>query len=90
MPVWISSTISSSPRCWVSARNSCMNASVAGHTPASPWIGSSITATVDGEISRRTESMSFSRALRKPETLGSNSGSNAFLPDADMVASVRP
>ena len=29
-------------------------------------------------------------ALRKPGTFGSNSGSNAFLPDADMVASVRP
>ena len=63
---------------------------MAGQTPASPWIGSSITATVLSEISAFTESRSLSRAFRKPDTFGSNSGSNAFLPDADMVASVRP
>src|ERR1700682_5044648 len=62
----------------------------AAQTPASPWIGSSMTATVLSEISRFTESRSLSCALGKPGTLGSNNGSNAFLPDADMVASVRP
>ena len=47
-------------------------------------------ATVLSEISASTEPMSLSRALGKPGTLGSNSGSNAFLPEADIVASVRP
>ena len=42
------------------------------------------------ELRALTEARSFSFAFLKPATLGSNSGSNAFLPDADMVASVRP
>src|SRR5258705_13861973 len=41
-------------------------------------------------ISRLTEARSLSFALGKPGTLGSNSGSKAFLPEADIVASVRP
>ena len=90
MPVWISSKINSKPCASVSARNSCRNSSVAGQTPASPWIGSSMTPMVLSVISRFTESRSFSLALGKPDTFGSNSGSNAFLPDADIVASVRP
>ena len=49
-----------------------------------------MTATVLLEINRLTESRSLSCAFGNPVTLGSNSGSNAFLPDADMVASVRP
>ena len=63
---------------------------MAGQTPASPWIGSSITPTVLSPIRASTEAMSLSLAFGKPGTFGSNSGSNAFLPDADMVASVRP
>ena len=47
-------------------------------------------ATVLSVISAFTESRSLSFAFGKPGTFGSNSGSNAFLPDADMVASVRP
>jgi len=35
-------------------------------------------------------SRSFSGTLRKPGTFGSKSGSNAGLPEADIVASVRP
>src|SRR6266403_3805780 len=42
------------------------------------------------EINRLTDARSLSFALGKPDTLGSNSGSKAFLPDADIVASVRP
>ncbi|MGY3110925.1 hypothetical protein ACVWW7_007552 [Bradyrhizobium sp. LM6.9] len=34
--------------------------------------------------------MSLSFAFLKPATFGSNSGSKAFLPEADIVASVRP
>ena len=49
-----------------------------------------MTPTVLSVISRFTESRSFSLALGKPDTFGSNRGSNAFLPDADIVASVRP
>src|ERR1700681_1263989 len=41
-------------------------------------------------ISRLTDARSLSFALGKPDTLGSNSGSKAFLPDADIVARVRP
>ncbi len=63
---------------------------MAGQTPASPWIGSSITAMVLSVISRSTEARSFSCAFGKPDTFGSNSGSKAFLPEADIVASVRP
>jgi hypothetical protein len=67
-----------------------MNSSVAPSTPASPWIGSSITATVRGPIRRSTESRSFSTAFGNPGTFGSNSASQPGLPDADIVASVRP
>ena len=63
---------------------------VAGQTPASPWIGSSMTAMVFSLISALTEAMSLSFALGSPGTFGSNSGSKAGLPDADIVASVRP
>ena len=47
-------------------------------------------ATVLGPIERLTEAMSLSRAFGKPGTLGSNNRYKAFLPEADMVASVRP
>ena len=67
-----------------------MNASVAGSTPASPWIGSSITPMVLSVIRRSTEARSLSWAFGKPGTFGSNSASNAGFPEADMVASVRP
>jgi hypothetical protein len=59
-------------------------------TPASPWIGSSITATVRSVTAAASASRSFSGTLRKPGTFGSNSRSKAGLPDADIVASVRP
>ncbi|MBN8901931.1 MAG: DUF1116 domain-containing protein, partial [Rhodospirillales bacterium] len=67
-----------------------LGAAVAGNTPASPWIGSSITATVRGPIAASTAARSFSGTLGNPVTLGSNSASQAGLPEADMVASVRP
>ena len=63
---------------------------MADDTPASPWIGSSITATVRSVMAAATASRSFSGTLVKPGTLGSNSGSKAGLPDAAIVASVRP
>src|SRR3981189_2244088 len=79
MPVWISSKISNRPCALVSDRNSRRNWSVAGQTPASPWIGSSITPTVLSEISRFTDARSFSCALGKPGTFGSKHGSQGFL-----------
>ena len=59
-------------------------------TPASPWIGSSMTAVVMGVIALRTASRSPSGTFGKPGTFGSNKVSHPGLPDADIVASVRP
>ena len=59
-------------------------------TPASPWIGSSITATVRSVIARSTAARSLNSTLGKPGTLGSNRRSKPGLPLALMVASVRP
>jgi len=90
MPVWISSRMSSTPRSRVSARSACKYSSVAGTTPASPWIGSSMTPTVRAVMAAATASRSFSGTFTKPVAFGSKSGSNAGLPEAAMVASVRP
>ncbi len=49
-----------------------------------------MTATVRGVIARFTASRSPSGTLVKPATLGSKSASHAGLPEAAMVASVRP
>ena len=61
-----------------------------GSTPASPWIGSSITATTRSSTAARSASRSPTGTFRKPETLGSNSRSQPALPEALMVARVRP
>ena len=55
-------------RC-VSARRPRRNSSVATNTPASPWIGSSITATVFGVIARSTAARSLSAHLGKSRHL---------------------
>ncbi|MCY1314295.1 hypothetical protein D9M70_649190 [compost metagenome] len=67
-----------------------MNSLVAGSTPPSPCTGSSMMATVWSSISLRTDSRSFSSALGKPSTCGANILSQPGLPEADMVARVRP
>ena len=74
----------------VSARNSRRKSSPASKTPASPWIGSSITATVRSSMARATAARSPSGTLRNPGTFGSNSVPQPGLPEADIVASVRP
>src|SRR5262249_4622159 len=74
----------------VSARRSRRKACDATNTPASPWIGSSMTATVLAVIARSTCSISLSLTLRKLRTLGSNKCSHCAFPDADIAASVRP
>ncbi len=89
-PVCTSSRISSSPCASHSARSPRRKPGSAGITPASPWIGSSITATVASPIARRTESRSFNLAFGKPGTCGANSVSQPGLPLADIVARVRP
>ncbi len=67
-----------------------MKASVAMITPVSPWMGSSMTPTVLSVISASTDARSLILAFGKPGTLGSNKSRNCDLPDADIVASVRP
>ncbi len=79
MPAWL-----------VIARSARRNSSPAGYTPASPWMGSSITAAVRGVIAALTASISPSGTFTKPGTFGSKSVSQAALPDAAMVARVRP
>ena len=59
------------PRSRVRARRPRRNASVASNTPASPWIGSSITATVRGVMAASTAARSFSGTFTKPDTFGS-------------------
>ncbi len=49
-----------------------------------------MTATVRGVIARFTAARSPSVTLEKPETLGSNRVSHAALPEAAIVARVRP
>ena len=90
MPVWISSRISRMPARLHSARKPCRNSSVATNTPASPWIGSSITATVFGVTACSTAARSFSGTFGKPGTFGSNSCSQCGLSEAAIAASVRP
>ncbi|CFP65727.1 Uncharacterised protein [Bordetella pertussis] len=90
MPVCTSSTMNRMPCSSASLRRPCMNSRVAGITPASPCTGSSITATVCASIRARTESRSLISALGKPSTCGANIVSQPGLPEADMVASVRP
>ena len=63
---------------------------MAGTTPASPWIGSSMTAAVRSVMAPATAARSLRSTFTNPGTLGSNSASKAGLPEADMVASVRP
>ena len=58
-------------------------------TPASPCTGSSMMATVWSSISLRTDSRSLISALGSLD-LRANILSQPGLPDADMVASVRP
>ncbi|MNY40413.1 hypothetical protein D3C86_1751560 [compost metagenome] len=67
-----------------------MNSRVAGITPPSPCTGSSMMPTVLSVISFSTEARSFSSALGKPGTCGAKMVSQPALPDALMVASVRP
>ena len=62
----------------------------AGITPASPWIGSSMTATVRSVKAFRTASMSFRGTLTKSGTLCSKRVSHCGFPEADIVARVRP
>jgi len=47
-------------------------------------------ATVLSVMSAATESASFNTALGKPGTWGANMVSQPGLPEADMVATVRP
>ena len=58
--------MSSRPYCRVSWRSSLRKAGVAGNTPASPWIGSSMIAMVRSPIRASTDSRSLSRAFGKP------------------------
>ena len=53
------------------ARRSRRNGTVASKTPASPWIGSSITATVRGVMAASTAARSLSGTFTKPDTFGS-------------------
>ena len=80
----------STPCSRVSARRSRSHWSGAANTPASPWIGSSMTAAVAGVIAFRTASRSPISTLGKPGTFGSNSESQFALPEAAIVARVRP
>ena len=49
-----------------------------------------MTATVRSVIAAAIAPRSLSGTFTKPGTFGSKSGSNAGLPEADIVASVRP
>jgi len=91
MPVWISSTISNRPRS--SGEASAVRAEIG--RVAGPDAGFTLDRLqhhADGLVVDQPLHRSGIVQLRlgKPKTLGSNSGSKAFLPDADMVASVRP
>ena len=77
-------------RSWVNRRSPCMNATVAGITPPSPCTGSSITATTDSSNARSTAARSLKGSLMNPGMWGVKSCSQPGLPEAAMVASVRP
>ncbi len=89
-PACTSSTMNSSLCLSASARSPCMNSRVAGTTPLSPCTGSSMMPTVLSLISASTEARSLSWAFGKPGTCGAKIVSQPALPDALMVASVRP
>ena len=72
-----------------SARKPCMNSREAGITPPSPCTGSSMTATVLSVISSRAGQV-VQLGLGKPSPAARNIVSQPALPEADMVASVRP
>jgi hypothetical protein len=72
------------------ARSARRNSGSASMTPASPWIVSSITATVCGPISASTAGDVVQARFRKPGTCGAKRRSKPGLPLALIVARVRP
>jgi hypothetical protein len=59
-------------------------------TPASPWIGSTITATTSGVSAARSASTWLNGAWAKPGTAGGKIRPKPGLPLAAIIASVRP
>jgi hypothetical protein len=59
-------------------------------TPASPCIGSIITAIVSLSMATLIASILLNATFLNPGTFGSNQGSNTALPNADIVARVLP